>query len=173
METENNDLFSRPVLEFVTIVAEFCKTLEGCAEMERQRFIDVMRGLLPMIYLKATLLPPFPEQPGYNEPCVTEEDYTFVRGNVAAVMQEQDDYLDTFVEDFKYSDQPVLRTISEDLADIYQALRDFIEVVRAGHEEAVGVALHEVQEQFGNSWGQKVANALRALHDARFGIKYE
>ncbi len=173
MEIENNLIYSRPVLDFVTVCTEFCKTLETCAGQERTRFADVMRGLLPMLYLKAALLPEVEEAEGYNEPRVTEADYDYVRVNVAVILREHDDYLDVFVEDFKYSDQPVLCTVSENLADIYQVLRDFIEVYRAGYAEAMQVALYEVREQFGASWGQKALNALRALHDSRFGTVYE
>lgn len=172
MESDNNELYSRPVLEFVTMGAEFCKTLESCSKMTRARFVDVMCGLLPMVYLKATLLPAFHETAGYNAPCVTEEDYNYVRNNVAAVMGEEDDFLDVFTEDFKYSDQPVRCTISENLADMYQSLRDFVEVVRAGYDEAVEAALHDIQSQFETSWGQKAVNALRALHDIRMKLKY-
>lgn len=168
-----NPIQQRGVTDFLTVCAEYCKTLEQCGNDEREHFIDVMRGLLAMLYLKASLLPDFPEEPGYNEPVVTEDDYEYIRTKVAAVMKEQDDYLDVFMEDFKYSDQPILCTVSENLADIYQNLRNFVEVVRGGHEEAVSVALYDIRSSFETEWGQKVLNALRALHDARFGMKYE
>ena len=35
-------------------------------------------------------------------------------------MGDKDDYLDVFVQDMVYSDQPIKKSISEDLADIYQ-----------------------------------------------------
>ena len=41
-------------------------------------------------------------------------------------MGDKDDYLDVFVQDMVYSDQPIKKSISEDLADIYQDLKDFI-----------------------------------------------
>lgn len=173
MDTEKENLFTRPVLDFVTIGAEYCKALEQCAGEERERFIDVVRGLLAMLYVKASLLPAVADFPGYNEPHVTEDDYNYIRGNVSDILREHDDYLDVFVEDFKYSEQPILCTISENLADIYQCLRDFLEAVRSGYDEAASVALHDVREQFEISWGQKALNALRALHDVRFGSKYE
>lgn len=172
MEQTTNEagaLYSRQVLDFVTIATEFCRCLEQTAEQERERFCGVMRGLLPMLYLKATLLPEVDAPEGYNAPSVTEDDYDFVRHNVAALLADADDYLDVFVDDFKYSDAPVLCTVSENLADIYQVLRDLVEVFRAGHEEAMAVALQEARDSFGTGWGAKTLGALRALHDARFG----
>ena len=170
METEENFIYSRPVLDFITVCTEYCKFLEQPTTTERQKFIDVMRGLLPMLYLKASLLGNIPEEPGFNEPCVTEEDYNYVRSTIAQIMADRDDYLDVFVEDFKYSDQPVLCTISENLADVYQIVRELVEKFRAGYEDAMQVALAEAMAEFELQWGQKVLNALRALHDVRFSI---
>ena len=114
------------------------------------------------------MLPDIEEISGYVDPCVTEDDYEYIRRNVSRIMGEYDDYLDVFVEEFKYSDQPVLRTVSEDLADIYQTLRNLVEQFRRGHEEAMQVSLFEAKEEFKLSWGQKLLNALKALHDFRF-----
>lgn len=172
MEEDNKKyIYSRPVLDFVTVCVEFCKQLEQCHSMERSEFIRIMRGLLPMLYLKISMLKQNTEDSdGYwNEETVTEEDYNYVRSGISSVMGDKDDYLDVFVKDFKYSDRPVLRTISEDLADLYQALRNFIEPYRSECEEATEVALQEITETFRSAWGQTALNALRALHDAEFG----
>ena len=114
MENETRYIYSRPVLEWMTVCTEFCKYLEQCSGEERSRFNDVMRGLLPMLYLRTSLLKRECDTMGYTEDHVTEEDYNYIRTSVAQVMGEYDDYLDVFVEDFKYSDQPVLRTVIED-----------------------------------------------------------
>ena len=82
---------------------------------------------------------------------------------------DKDDYLDVFVEDFKYSDRPIRQTISENLADVYQNLRNFIEVYRQGYDDAMLQALSEVVVTFELEWGQKLLNALRALHDVKYG----
>lgn len=153
----------------MTVCTEFCKYLEQSEGEERERFIDVMRGLLPMLYVRTSLLQPATDIDGYTEDHVTEEDYDYIRHRVAAIMADRDDYLDVFVEDFKYSDQPILRTVSEDLADCYQAVRNAVETFREGHEEAMEVAVNEVVESFGQYWGGRALGALRALHDCRFG----
>lgn len=170
METSNDKyIYSKPVIEFVTVATELCKFLEQREMLEREQWIDIARGLLAMVYLKASFLGSPEEVAGFNERSVTEGDYEMVRGYVSAEMGEMDDYLDVFVSDFKYSDTPVLRTISEDMADIYQYLRDLVEIFRNGHEEAMQLAMFEAVQSFGTEWGQTILNALRALHDARFG----
>ena len=168
---EESQIYSPKTLEFVTVASEYCKALEHCREFEQHEFIDVMRNLLPMVYLKVSLIGEIEEADGYNEPKVTEDDYNYVRSGVAAVLAEKDDYLDVFVEDFKYSEQPILCTISENLADIYQALRNLLEVFRSNYEDAMQVALYDTVEDFKLYWGQTLLNALKALHDVRFSVK--
>lgn len=168
---EESQIYAQKTLEFITIASEFCKALEHCREYEQHEFIDVMRNLLPMVYLKVSLIGTIEETDGYNEPKVTEDDYNYVRSNVAAILAEKDDYLDVFVEDFKYSEQPILCTISENLADIYQVLRNLLEVFRSNYEDAMQVALYDTVEDFKLYWGQTLLNALKALHDVRFSEK--
>ena len=83
-------------------------------------------------------------------------------------MGEKDDYLDVFVQDMAYSDQPIKKSISEDLADIYQDIKDFIFVFQLGLNETMNDSLAICQENFGMLWGQKLVNTLRALHDVKY-----
>lgn len=171
MMIEKNSLYTQNLVDYITVAVEYCKSLENCQVNERKEFVHIMRKLLAMMYLKFSMLPEYEEYPGYNEARVTEEDYNFIRYNVANLLGEQDDFLDVFVDDFKYSDQPILCTLSENLADIYQVHRDFVEAIRGGNEEAVRVSLYEIQEQFRDSWGIKCLNSLRALHEIAFSHK--
>ncbi len=165
MQPEENFLYSPTVLDFVRVGTEYCRCLEHCGEMDRASFCHTMRALLPMVYLKATMMPEVQETDGWNEPQLTEEDYEYIRQSVARLMAEQDGFLDVFVEDFKYSEEPLLCTISENLADVYQTLRELAAVFSEAHTEAMMVALYETMEEFKLQWGQKLLGALRAIHD--------
>ena len=169
MGKESQIIFDRNVIEFVTVAAEFCKYLEQAEGTRRAAFVDTTLKILPLLYLKATLLPPC-ETMGEDLPehYVTEETYEVLRMNLAGILGEKDDYLDVFVEDMKYSDQPITRYISEDLADIYQDIKDFIFVFQLGLNETMHDALAICQENFRLYWGQKLVNTLRALHEARY-----
>ena len=68
----------------------------------------------------------------------------------------------------KYSDQPIKKNISEDLADIYQDIKDFIFVFQLGLNETMNDSLATCQENFALYWGQKLVNTLRALHDVKY-----
>lgn len=171
---ESQLLFDHNVVEFVTVSAEFCKFLEQAEGMKRSTFVDTSLKLLPLLYLKAAMLPPC-EMKGDEAPenYVTEETYEILRMNLAAILAERDDYLDVFVSDMKYSDQPITKFISEDLADIYQDIKDFIFVFQLGLNRTMHDALAICQENFRLYWGQKLVNTLRALHEVRYNSEEE
>ena len=165
MEKESQTIFEKNVIEFVTVAAEFCAFLERAEHMKRKAFVDTSLKILPLLYLKASLLPKC-ETIGDEAPetYVTEEIYEILRINLAGLMGEKDDYLDVFVQDMVYSDQPIKKSISEDLADIYQDIKDFIFVFQLGLNETMN---------FGLLWGQKLVNTLRALHDVKYNQQNE
>ena len=169
MKKESQVIFDRNVVEFVTVAAEFCKFLEQAEGMKRATFVDTSLKILPLLYLKASMMPKC-EMMGEDMPenFVTEETYEIVRMNLAGILAEKDDYLDVFVSDMKYSDQPITKYISEDLADIYQDIKDFIFVFQLGLNETINDALAICQENFALYWGQKLVNTLRALHDVKY-----
>ena len=169
MKKESQVIFDRNVVEFVTVAAEFCKFLEQTETIKRSTFVDTSLKILPLLYLKASMLPKC-EMIGDEAPetFVTEDTYEIIRMNLAAILAEKDDYLDVFVSDMKYSDQPITKNISEDLADIYQDIKDFIFVFQLGLNETMNDSLAICQENFGTYWGQKLVNTLRALHDVKY-----
>ena len=172
MEKESQTIFDKNVIEFVTVAAEFCAVLERAESRKRSTFVDTSLKILPLLYLKASMLPKC-ETIGDEAPetYVTEEIYEILRINLAGLMGDKDDYLDVFVQDMVYSDQPIKKSISEDLADIYQDIKDFIFVFQLGLNETMNDSLAICQENFGMLWGQKLVNTLRALHDVKYNLQ--
>lgn len=177
MEEDFSCIYATEAIDFVAAATQYCICLESQESQSRKDFVDRMRKLLPVVYLKASALAPIDTEHVLSdlEAFVTEGDYEYVKSKVAVLLGEQDDYLDVFVEDMKYSDCPIHKTISEDLADIYQYLRDFVETYKGEHEESMYLSLGQVIDDFGQSWGQILVNTMRALHEVRFsqGIEDE
>ena len=167
MDSRSKVIFERNSVEFVTVAAQFCNFLEESQGMEREEFVDTALKMLPLLYVKALLLPEMElmDEDDELENYVTEESYSLMNAQLADIMGDRDDYLDVFVEDMKYSDQPVTRYISEGLADIYQDIKDFIFVFKQGVNRNMHNALAKCQENFRLYWGQKLVNTLRALHE--------
>lgn len=164
--SHTNDIIYAPVtLDFVTVSVEFCSFLERSELIPQQDWIKTLLRILPLLYIKATLLPTVETlNDDYLETFVSEQDYLFVSNKVSSMVGENDVYLDVFVEDMKYSDRPVSSFISEDVADIYQDIRNFVSIYQLGLEENMINALKVCTDSFRLFWGQKLVNVLRPLH---------
>lgn len=173
MDVENRKMivYSRNSMELVTVGAEFCAYLEQSEGRKRQDFVDTVLKLLPLLYLKASLLDEMEEEEDFlPEAFVTEHDYEFIRLTVAQVLAEKDDYLELCNDTVKFSDESTVKTISEDLADLYQVLKNFVETYRVGLEENMFEAVAEVGNSFSLYWGQTLLNAMRALHRVKYVV---
>ena len=107
------------------------------------------------------------------EEFVTEDSYEVLRITISELLAEKDSYLDVFVADMKYSDTPITKSISEDLADIYQDIKNFVSLFKLGINETMHDAIVECNEHFKQYWGQTLVNTLRALHDIRYKTTLE
>lgn len=169
--SENNPIKMAGVIDMVTVSAEYCVYLEKLRETgtEREDFLKKITMVLPLIYVKASLLPELEEQ-GLDDlqEIVTEDDYEEVRQAVWNLLRADDEYLEVFTPDMQYSDGPMMATISEDLADIYQDLKNFVAAFAEQNEITMNDAIVKVKENFATYWGQKLVNAMRALHELRY-----
>lgn len=168
MFDEKETIYASSVIDFITVSAEYCVTLEKNEPIEKLDFVSKITKLLPLIYVKASTLPNIEEEDFELQDYVTEEDYNFVQNRVWSILKEDDEYLEVFAPDFQYSEAPIMATISENLADIYQDLKNFISVYADRNEECMEAALFKVQENFKNYWGQKLVNAMRPLHECLY-----
>lgn len=164
-----NPLYGHDTIEFVTVAVEFCAFIEHAEANEPQHFTGKAVKILPLLYLKATMLPDidvfYDELPPM---AVTEDDYNAVCNRLATLLGTKDSFLDTFVEDMKYSDTPIASHISECLADVYQDIANFIAFYRTGTESIMQQGLALCSNNFRHYWGQQLLNALKALHSVHF-----
>lgn len=174
MEIENlpdHIIYSPPVIEFVTVAAETCLFLEHATEHSTEEFVSKAVKILPLLYLKTSLLEiPARVYDGLTERFVTEDDYLDVKSQVEMLLGEQDSYLETFHPDMALSDTPIAAFVSENLADVYQELKDFAANFQLADQDIMNDALVACLEAFGEHWGQKALNALKALHSIRYSV---
>lgn len=157
-------------LAFIALCNEYCEAMENARESAREQFVASMLRLLPRLYISATDLDitVAPDEEPYIENSVEEEYYDSVRRNVENVFGPDDIYLEVFEEDMKYSDTPISASISEGLADIFQVLYNFIEMVRNAPDPVIAVALVAVKEDFESYWSRILCNVLRAVNHVRY-----
>lgn len=172
-ELPDHVVYSPPVIDFVTVVAETCLFLENASEGGRDEFIDKSVKILPLLYLKTSLLKvPEPVFGDGAERFVTEDDYLFVKEQMEQLLGVDDTYLEVFHPDMALSDTPIAAFISENMADIYQELKDFAANYQTADTDVMNDALVVCLEAFAEHWGQKLLNALRALHALRYSDSF-
>ena len=177
MESEslNSIVYSRNVIEFVTVAGEYCHFLEKTGKTGTRNFLEKIQKLLPLLYLKVSLLPEF-ESDADEEPekFVSELDYNLIQQKIAGLLGEHDDYQEVFDAGMQFSESALTESISEDLTDIYQDLKDFVSLYQIGNEFAMEAGRWECLNNFKNFWGQKLVNCLRAVHQLVFSdIEFE
>ncbi len=153
-------------IAFIGLCSEYCNTLEGAREAERDEFIERMLHLLPRLYIAATDLSVnmIEDEEPYIDSSLDEDYYEAVRRNVEYLMGPDDIYLEVFEEDMKYSDTPVSASISEGLADLFQVTFNFLSMIRDAPDEIVGLGLLAMRDDFRGYWSAILCNVLRALN---------
>jgi hypothetical protein len=165
MEENTDPAYSRNVIEFVAVGNEFCKYAERAAQLKGDELLRIFQRILPLMYIKASLLPQLnPYFEDGNEKFVTESDWMIVNETLKKKFGTADDYLEVFDEKSKDADGPVISSISENMADIYQDIKDFLLLYQTGTAEVMNDAIWECRMNFENFWGQKLVNSMRAIH---------
>lgn len=165
-------VYSKNVIELITVANEFCSFLERSDEMESGDFMGGLQKILPLLYIKAALLPEIEfESEDDLVKYVTEVEYNLVQQKVLEHFGANDDYREIFVPGAQFSEEALTSSISENVADIYQDMKDLIMSFRTLDEEVMAQALQECQVNFTQFWGQKLVNGLRAIHNVVYSEK--
>ena len=163
--TENNSNLNPNSLAFIALANEYCHALENIFDYDdRQAFIAEMLRLLPRLYMSASDIKNTDNTDSFIDSYLDENDYDTVRGNVSRMMADEDIYLEVFMDDMKYSDTPIGTSVSENLADIYQPLYNFVATVKDATDDTIAEAIVAIKADFDTYWGQTLCNVLRALH---------
>jgi len=80
------------------------------------------------------------------------------------LLNEYDSFYEVFDPSIQFGNETVTASISENLMDIYQDLKNLLIAYSIGNEEVMNDALADCQEHFIEFWGQQVVNVLRAIH---------
>jgi hypothetical protein len=160
-------VYSENVMGFTLLATEYCNILDGVALLSQKEFIDKMHRLLPLIYLKAIILPDTEaEMPEMIDKVVTQEEWEAVCETLEKKLADVDEYsevLDSLRGDGE------MYTLSEGFADIYQDLKDYVSLYNMGTPEIMNDAIWDCKNNFKEFWGQRLVNILRVLHNLLYG----
>ena len=158
-------IYSKNVVEFVTVAGEYCATIEQVGRHNAEENLGKLQKILPLLYLKASLLPAVEQQMEEElEKFVSELDYNNLHQKWLGQLGEHDDFYEVFDPNIQFGSETVTASVSENLMDIYQDLKEFVTSYSIGNEEVMNDALAECSFHFNEFWGQQLVNVLRAVH---------
>lgn len=160
-------VYSENVIGFATLATEYCNLLDGVALLSQKEFIDKAHRLLPLLYLKAIILPDTePEMPEMIDKSVTQEEWEAVYNTIIKKLEGVDSYTEVLDA---LQDEEQMSSLSEGFADIYQDLKDFVGLYNMGTAEIMNDAIWDCKKNFKEYWGQRLVNIIRVLHNLLYG----
>lgn len=163
-------VYSKNVVEFVTVANEYCATVENAAKNPARQNLLRLQKLLPLLYLKAAILPHTETVLDDElEIYISELDYNVLHQKWLTVLGGNDSFYEVFDPSIQFGNETVTASVSEHLLDIYQDLKNFLVSYSLGNEEVMNDALAECTLHFEEFWGQQLVNVLRAVHKLVYG----
>lgn len=165
MSDYTDDLtLKKPILEMLTVANEFCYFFETIEKKEASEILNFMYRVGPLLYLKGTLLPDIEvEDPDANERFVTSEQWETLFYALREKLGKKDEY---WVIDPQYINdtEPLKASLSENICDIYQDLKDFVMLYQKNTYAARQNAVKECVVLFASHWGYRIVNSMSKIH---------
>ncbi len=163
-------VYSKNVLEFVTVSAEFVAFIESHEKFESKAFIEKLHKILALLYLKASLIPNF--EAAIDEPSekfLLEEEWISLKNSISEKLSNGDIFIRVNETDTQIEDEGTSVAISECITDIYQDISDFLQNYRLATVEIMNVSLWECVDNFKYYWGQRLISVLTTFHNLLYG----
>ena len=162
-EILNEPAYSPFVLEFLAVAQKYCLFIEEINKYQKKQIFEYLHKALPLLYVRGSVLPePEVEDFSSNEKYVTEEQWQIVFNEMREKIGKEDEYW--FLENDNPLNDQVKGSLSDNLADIYQDLKDFVLLYQKPLRDAKQVAVKEIAFLFKSHWGFRAVNALKVLH---------
>lgn len=150
---------------FVKNCEDYCKLIESLDEMTNIEVLqDIKIALLPVYQKVHRIARPKTKYEHDAEKFVTERQYNKVRKVLLTILGAKDSYNEIFNPEKPGSKKSIQVSLSEELTDIYQDLKDFVQWYNQGTFESMNDALIELVDTFGKYWGMKLMNSVRYIH---------
>jgi len=161
----DDPVYSRKVLEMITVANEFCLSLEKSVEYSQTEFLGFLQKILPLIYLKASLLPDITvEDESATEHYLTEEQWESIFNELRQKLAEGDIFY--YIEHNRNNEPgPIKGSISECLTDIYQDLKDFLLLYQKPLKSFKENSIRDCKYLFETRFGFRLLDAQTAIHN--------
>lgn len=163
-ELPNKPVYSRNVIEMLTVANEFCLFIEKVHTYAKDDIVQYLRKISPLLYIKGSLLPDLePESPEAMQRFVTEENWEIIFNELRDKLNEMDQYY--FIDSSESSHHdPIKGSLADNYTDVYQDLKDFVMLYQQSSRQAKENAVKECKELFTTHWGFRLVKGLKVLH---------
>jgi hypothetical protein len=153
-------VFSKNAIEVLTISNELCLLFDNSDKYDKNDFLNILHRLLPLLYLKASLLKKVTAtNPDTTERFVTEEQYELIFQTLKKLFSTGDVFYIVHKKE-----TAVKVSLAEFLTDVYQDIKDFLVLYQKPSISAKENAINECVVLFEKHWGPKLLLSLQALH---------
>jgi len=161
IQDHNEDItVQQSVVEMLTVASEFCLFFDQAESHSAEASLKFFQKIGPLLYLRGCLLPQVePSDDSFAERFVTEEQWEYIFKSIRDKLKQNDGYF-TIAE----NNEPAMASIAENIADVYQDLKDFVFLFGKNTYTARVIALFQLKSLFANRWGPAVLSALGAIH---------
>lgn len=156
--------YSNAVIDFIKVANEYCIFLENVENLTKEEIAPFIQRIIPLLYLKGSLLPNIQlDDPEASERFVTEEEWERMFSSLRELLLDTDEYWSL---NYNSPDQnnPLKASLSENLVDIYQDLKDFVLLYQKPSRAAKQNAAKDCKDLFETHWGEKALNSLQWIH---------
>lgn len=156
-------VYSPLVLEFLAVAHKYCIFIEEIHQYNLQEVRDYLHKALSLLYVRGAVLPALTEEDSdMNEKYVTEEQWQIVFNELREKFGNTDEYW--FVENDNPHNDLIRGSLSDNLSDIYQDMKDFVILYQKPMRDSKVAAVWEISQLFKAHWGFRVVNVLKVLH---------
>lgn len=157
---ESEPARSRAVIDMLTIANDYCLFFEGAEKYSTKDILAYFQRIAPLLYLKGSLLPDIEvDEDVAADRFVTEEQWESIFNILTQKLGNNAKY---YVHNQTYD--TIEANLPENMADIYQDMKDFTMQYQRNTLEAHRQAVCQLKELFPNRWGMILANAILAVH---------
>ena len=158
---------SSTVLELIRVAHEFCVFTEGVEKTEVKDVLSFYQKVLPLMYIKGSLLPDLTDvDNSFAERYVSEEHWEQVFMSIKTKFGDDEYY---WIVD--QNREMIKASLAENIADIYQDMKDFVVLFQKNQLAAKENAVYDVKKFLAFHWGPRLTNSLNHIHNLNYALE--
>jgi hypothetical protein len=161
-EPQKEIIYSRKVVEMITVANEFCIFIEESDKYDDAHILAYLERVLPLLYLKGSLLPDVViSDESANVRFVTEEEWQAVFNALKQKFGKSDSFL---INENPEAEECAKYSLAENIADLYQDMKDFVQLYQRNTMASRENAIFFCKLYFESEWGYMVIRSMFAIH---------